>query len=130
MDINEDEMASVFATLQVVAFLFTANNTVAVSAEDVPPERAFVVPNSEEGVFDLGAQLGGLLDRSRSQLLCVGVAPGARLEGPIAEELTHMPVRRFLLAQSKLYLFAKSENLDPYGVESVILACRDMYPKR
>lgn len=122
-------MASVFATMQVVAFLFTTGGTVAVSAEDVPSGVGFVVANSEDGVSQLATKLGALVDRTRSQLLCVGVAPGAKLEGAIAEELTNMPVRRFLLAQPKLELIAKTKNLDPNAVETVILACRDMFPK-
>ncbi len=122
-------MASVFATMQVIAFLFTTGGTVAVSAEDVPSGVGFIVANSEDGAHQLFAKLGALMDRKRTQLLCVGIAPGAKLEGPIAEEMLNMPVRRFMLAQPKYQLIAKAKNLDPSAVETVILACRDMFPK-
>ncbi len=122
-------MASIFASLQVIAFLFTPNNTVSVGAEDVPSDRSFAVANSSEGVSELAAKLGSLVDCDRKQMLCVVVAPGAKMEGAVAEQLTEMPVRRFLLSQTQFLFVAKKKNLDPLDVNTVIEACRDLFPK-
>lgn len=121
-------MASVFETLQFFSFLFKANGIVHVVAEGIPPGRALYLKNSEEGISEIEANLGALVDRQKEPLFCIGIAPGAELEGVLAEQLLDAPVRRWLMARPLYELFAKEQNLDPQDSQTLLLACRRYFP--
>ena len=70
-----------------------------------------------------------LRDMAKEPFLCIGIAPGAKLEGVLAEELMAAPIRRFLLAQPMYQLFADSEGLDPSHAQTLLRACRKQFPK-
>jgi len=122
-------MAFSFATAQVIAVLFTAGGSVHVAVENAPPPHHFYLENSDSGAAALAAELVPLRDMSKEPIFCIGVAPGAKLEGVLAEELLSAPVRRFLLAQPMYQSFAHAAGMDPNLGQTLILACRKQFAR-
>lgn len=121
-------MAFSFATAQIIAVLFTSGGAVHVAPEDAPSPHHFYLENSDGGASTMAAKLVPLRDMAKEPLFCIGVAPGAKLEGVLAEELMSAPVRRFLLAQPMYHSFANAAGLDPNHGQTLLLACRKQFP--
>lgn len=122
-------MAFSFATAQVIAVLFTSGGAVHIAAEDAPSPHHFYLANSDIGAAAMADKLVPLRNMAKEPLFCVGVAPGARLEGVLAEEFLSAPVRRFLLAQPMYQSFASAAGLDPNDGQTLLLACRKQFPR-
>jgi hypothetical protein len=122
-------MAFSFATAQVIAVLFTSGGAVHVAAEDASPPHHFYLENSNGGASAMAEKLVPLRDMAKEPFFCIGVAPGAKLEGVLAEELMSAPVRRLLLAQPMYHSFASAEGLDPEHGQTLLLACRKQFPR-
>jgi len=123
-------MAFSFATAQIIAVLFTAGGAVHIAAEDSPAPYGFYLENSGAGASAMAEKLVPLRDMKREQLFCIGIAPGAKLEGVLAEALMAAPFRRFLLAQPMFHSFASAEQLDPNQGQTLLLACRKQFPRK
>lgn len=123
-------MAFSFATAQIIAVLFTAGGAVHIAAEDSPAPNGFYLENSDAGAAAMAEKLVPLRDMKREPLFCIGVSPGAKLEGVLAEALMAAPFRRFLLAQPMFHSFASAEQLDPNQGQTLLLACRKQFPRK
>jgi hypothetical protein len=122
-------MAFSFASAQVIALLFTTGGVVHVAVEDSAPPHRFELENSDAGATSLAGKLAPLRDMKREPFFCIGVAPGAKFNGVLAEEMMSAPIRRFVLAQPMYQLFAKTEGLNPNDEQTLLLACRKQFPK-
>jgi hypothetical protein len=120
-------MAFSFATAQVIAVLFTAGGTIHIAAEDAPAPNHFYLGNSDAGAAEMATKLVPLRDMAKEPFFCIGVAPGAKLEGTMAEELTTAPIRRFILAQAMYQAFASAEGLDESHAQTLLRACRKQF---
>ena len=120
-------MAFSFASAQVIALLFTTGGAVHVAVEDSGPPHRFELENLNAGTTSLAGKLAPLRDMRREPFFCIGVAPSAKLEGVLAEELMSAPIRRFVLAQPMYQLFAKTEGLNPNDEQTLLLACRKQF---
>lgn len=100
-----------------------------VAVEDSAPPYRFDLENSDVGATSLAGKLAPLRDIKREPFFCIGVAPGAKFDGVLAEEMISAPIRRFVLAQPTYQLFAKTEGLNPNDVQTLLLACRKQFPK-
>ena len=119
-----------FATAQIIAVLFTAGGAVHIAAEDSPAPHGFHLENSDAGASTMAEKLVPLRDMKREPLFCIGIAPGAKLEGVLAEQLMSTPVRRFILAQPMFHSFANAEQLDPNQGQTLLLACRKQFSRK
>lgn len=122
-------MAFSFASAQIIALLFTVGGTVNVAVEDSAPPHRFELENSVAGATSLAGKLAPLRDMKKEPFFCIGVAPGSKLDGVLAEELMSAPIRRFVYAQPMYQLFAKAEGLNPDDEGTLLLACRKQFPK-
>jgi hypothetical protein len=75
----------------------------------------------------MATKLVPLRDMAKEPFFCIGVAPGAKLEGTMAEELTTAPIRRFILAQAMYQAFASAEGLDESHAQTLLRACRKQF---
>jgi hypothetical protein len=117
------------STPQAIAFLFKAGNALDVAVESSPAPHGFSLENSERGAEQLAEKLVPLRDMTRAPCFCVGVAPGAKFEGVLAEELTSAPVPIYMMAQEVLADFTRRNGLSAENAQSLLLAYREQLPK-
>jgi len=123
-------MAFSLASAQFIALLITVSGAANVVVEDSPPPHGFVLENSEAGIEALVPALTPLRDMQRQPFMCIGLAPGASLEGELAQVLLTAPVRKFIVASAQHQAIAEKEGLDEATADILLRACRATFPKK
>ncbi len=92
---------------------------------------SFTVENSPAGLQELTAKLEPVLRGARGKpVVCMGAAEGSSLQGPVFEQLAleQQNVRRFMYAQPKYLLEAKSASLSSEDPATLLKVCQALFP--